>query len=521
MTQHHKLFQERSNRRKTMTPEDAYQWLLQHSQETAYYISMGQVLNWDQRTQIPPKGHPHRHNQFAMLAKWIHARATDPQVGEHLTRVEGSQLMQDQGSVAAVNVREWRRDYDRATKIPQELAVALAKATAEGETAWEQTRPQNDWETFKPYLQKVVALKREEAQARGYAGEPYDAHLDRFEPGETAVALVPLLGQLKEALIQILEAIQGSGAKPQGEVLRRHFPLDAQERLARLAAQSLGYDFAGGRLDPTAHPFSTGIGPGDVRITTRYDEHAFGQAFFGTLHETGHALYDQGLPVEHWGTPRGDSVSLGIHESQSRMWENLVGRSLGFWRYFYPRVREAFPVLHDVSLEVFHFAVNEVKPSLIRTEADEVTYNLHILLRFELERALMNDDLQVDDLPGAWAEQLQAYLGLPPPDFRQGVMQDIHWSAGLFGYFPTYTLGNLYAAQFFARAERDLGPLEEKFAAGDFAPLLTWLRDRIHAQGQRLWARPLVREVTEVDLQPRYLVRYLQQKFGALYGFVG
>jgi carboxypeptidase Taq len=504
-----------------MTPEDAYQWLMQHSQETAYYVSMGHVLGWDQRTYIPPNGHAHRHNQFAMLAKWIHARATDPQVGDHLARVEGSSLVSDPNVVAAVNVREWRRDYDRATKIPQELAVALAKATAEGETAWEQARPVNDWETFEPHLTKVVALKREEAQALGYAQEPYDAHLDSFEPGETAAALAPLLAQLREALIKILSAIQGSSRRPQGEVVHRHFPEAAQERLARLAAQAIGYDFAGGRLDRTAHPFSTGIGPGDVRITTRYDEHAFSQAFFGTLHETGHALYDQGLPVEHWGTPRGDSVSLGIHESQSRMWENLVGRSLGFWRYFYPRTQAAFPVLQDVPLEVFHFAINEVKPSLIRTEADEVTYNLHILLRFELERALMNDDLQVEDLPGAWGDKMETYLGLTPPDFSQGVMQDIHWSAGLFGYFPTYTLGNLYAAQFFARAEMELGPLEEIFTAGDFAPLLTWLRERIHSQGQRLWARPLVREVTGDDLDPSHLVRYLQRKFRALYGFSG
>jgi carboxypeptidase Taq len=502
-----------------MTPEDAYQWLVQHSQETAYYASMGHVLGWDQRTYLPPNGHAHRHNQFAILAKWIHARATDPQVGEHLARVEGSLLVSDPVTVAAVNVREWRRDYDRATKIPQDLAVALAKGTAEGETAWEQTRPVNDWGTFRPYLTRVVALKREEAQALGYAQEPYDAHLDSFEPGETAAALAPLLAQLREDLIGILDAIQGSSRRPQGEALHRQFPVDAQERLARLAAQTIGYDFAGGRLDPTAHPFSTGIGPGDVRITTRYDEHAFSQAFFGTLHETGHALYDQGLPVEHWGTPRGDAVSLGIHESQSRMWENLVGRSLGFWRHFYPRTQAAFPVLQDVSLEVFHFAINEVKPSLIRTEADEVTYNLHVLLRFELERALMNGGLQVEDLPGAWGDKMAAYLGLTPPDFSRGVMQDIHWSAGLFGYFPTYTLGNLYAAQFFARAEADLGPLEDKFAEGDFAPLLAWLRDRIHSQGQRLWARPLVREVTGVDLQPRYLVRYLQRKYAALYGF--
>jgi carboxypeptidase Taq len=502
-----------------MTPDEAYQWLLEHSRETTYLKSMGRVLGWDQRTHIPEKGHGHRHNQFAMLAKWIHLRATDPQVGEALARVEASQLVAEPGAVAAVNVREWRRDYDLATKIPQELAVALAKATAEGETAWERTRPNDDWETFKPFLAHIITLKRQEAQALGYAAEPYDAHLDLFEPGETAAGLAPVLKELRGALIRILAAVRQSGRRPRGEVVRRRFPVAAQESFARLAAASIGYDFAGGRLDKTAHPFSVDIGPGDVRITTRFDEHYFSQAFFGTLHETGHALYDQGLPAEHWGTPRGDAVSLGIHESQSRLWENLVGRSLGFWRFFYPRAQEVFPVLQDIPLKVFHFAINEVKASMIRTEADEVTYNLHILLRFELERALMNSDLQVEELPGAFNDKMQAYLGLTPPGPGPGVMQDVHWSAGLFGYFPTYTLGNLYAAQFYARAETDLGPLAERFAAGDFAPLRTWLREKIHSQGNRLWARPLVQEVTGEELTPRYLVGYLAQKFGALYDF--
>lgn len=502
-----------------MTPKDAYHWLTEHSLETAYLQSMGRLLGWDQRTHIPAKGHPHRHNQFAMLAKWIHVRGTDPRVGEALARVEASDLIADPMAVAAVNVREWRRDYDRAVKIPQDLAVALAKATAEGETVWERTRPASDWETFKPFLAAVVALKREEARALGYAAEPYDALLDDFEPGETAAALAPLLGELRLSLLRVLAGVQGSGRRPRGEVVRRLFPVDAQDRLARLAAQAVGYDFAAGRLDPTAHPFMEGIGPGDARITTRFDEHYFCQAFFGVLHETGHALYEQGLPESHWGAPRGDTVSLGIHESQSRLWENLVGRSLGFWRFFYAKAQETFAVLQDVPMEVFHFAVNEVKPSLIRTEADEVTYNLHILLRFELERALMNGGLEVPDLPGAFNDKMSAYLGLTPPGPGQGVMQDVHWSAGLFGYFPTYTLGNLYAAQFYARAEAELGSLEEGFARGDFASLLIWLRDRIHSQGRRLWARPLVREVTGEELTPRHLVRYLQRKFGALYDF--
>jgi carboxypeptidase Taq len=315
----------------------------------------------------------------------------------------------------------------------------------------------------------------------------------------------------------LLSAIQGSSRRPDRAILHRHFPKGDQERFARLAAAKIGYDLEGGRLDPTAHPFSTGIGPGDVRITTRYDENCFSMAFFSVLHETGHALYDQGLPVEHWGSPMGDAVSLGIHESQSRMWENLVGRSPGFWKFFYPQAQQAFPCLDGVNLSAFHLAINEVRPDLIRTEADEVTYNLHILLRFELERALIRGDLQVAELPDAWNEKMRDFLGLTPPNHAQGVMQDVHWSGGHFGYFPTYTLGNIYAAQFFARAERDLGAQAENFSRGDFAPLLEWLRHQIHSQGKRYRPRELVQAVTGEDLNPEYLINYLTKKFGELY----
>lgn len=500
-----------------MTPKDAYEWLRQHSLETAHLDSIGHLLGWDQRTQIPPKGHDHRHAQFAMLAKWLHQRETDPRLAEMLAAVEGSELVRDPLSVEAVNVREWRRDYDRATKIPQDLAVALAQASSEGETVWERTRPDSDWQTFQPYLERLVDLKRQEAEALGYEQEAYDALLDDYEPGETAAVLAPLLAQLRDGLIRLLETIQGSRRRPDRTILHRHFPKSDQEGFARMAAAKIGYDLQAGRLDPTAHPFSTGIGPGDVRITTRYDENCFSMAFFSVLHETGHALYDQGLPVEHWGSPMGDAVSLGIHESQSRMWENLVGRSLGFWKFCYPETQKVFSVLSDVGLEAFHLAINEVKPDLIRTEADEITYNLHILLRFELERALIRGDLRVADLPGAWNEKMQAYLGLTPPNHAQGVMQDVHWSGGHLGYFPTYTLGNIYAAQFFARAEKDLGDLSEGFARGDFAPLLRWLREKIHSQGKRYRPRQLVQAVTGEDLNPEYLIKYLMKKFGELY----
>ncbi len=500
-----------------MNPEQAYQWLGTHSRETALLKSVNRLLAWDHRTYIPPKGHAHRAEQLALMARLIHEREIDPRVGEHLAQVEGTDLAADPEGVEAVNLREWRRTFERATRIPPELAVALAQASAEGETAWEEARPQNDWPAFRPFLERLVDLSREEAEALSYTTEPYDALLDGYEVGETAKGLESLFRHLRGSLVNLLDAIRGSTRSPDGTVLHRHFPQPLQEQFSREAVTKMGYDFSAGRLDPTAHPFSTGVGPGDARITTRYDEHFFSTAFFGTLHEAGHALYNQGLPPEYWGTPRGQSISLGIHESQSRMWENLVGRSRGFWQSFYPRAQELFSDLGDVNLEAFHFAVNQVAPSLIRVEADEVTYNLHIIFRFELERELINGGLEVQDLPEAWNAKIQDYLGLTPPDDRDGVMQDVHWSAGHFGYFPTYTLGNIYAAQFFARAAGELGDLADMFARGEFAPLLTWLRKHIHTQGCRYRPRDLVRQVTGEELDSRFLEEYLSGKFTDLY----
>ena len=501
-----------------MNPEQAYQWLATHSRDTALLTSVNRLLAWDHRTYIPPKGHAHRAEQLALMARLIHEREIDPRVGEHLAQVEGTDLAADPEGVEAVNLREWRRTYERATRIPPELAVALAQAAAEGETAWEKARPKNDWPTFQPFLERLVELSREEAEALGYTTEPYDALLDGYEVGEIATGLEGLFRDLRESLVNLLDAIRGSSRSPDGTVLHRHFPQPLQEQFSREAVTKIGYDFAAGRLDPTAHPFSVGLGPGDARITTRYDEHFFSTAFFGTLHEAGHALYNQGLPPEYWGTPRGHSISLGIHESQSRMWENLVGRSLGFWQGFYPRAQELFSDLGDVNLETFHFAVNQVAPSLIRVEADEVTYNLHIIFRFELERDLINGGLEVRDLPEAWNAKIRDYLGLTPPDDRDGVMQDVHWSAGHFGYFPTYTLGNIYAAQFFAKAAGDVGDLADMFARGEFAPLLNWLREHIHTQGGRYRPRDLVRVVTGEERNSHFLEKYLVSKFSDLYG---
>lgn len=501
-----------------MTACEAYDWLESHSKESAYLGAFGALANWDQAAYIPRKGHPHRAMMQGTLAKLLHQRATDPRIGEMLAVVEGSELVVDPASVEAVNVREWRRSFEQQTKIPERLAVELAQATAEGQAVWEEARPKNDWEGFKPVLKRIFALTREVADALGYEKERYDALLDQYEPGATAAQIEPVFKRLREATVDLLRCLEQAPRRPDTSILHRHFPRAAQEAFAKEVIARLGFDLEAGRLDPVAHPFMMGIGPGDVRLTTRYFEDYFNPAFFGAIHEMGHGLYGQGLLAEHYGTPMGSEVSLGIHESQSRTWENLVGRSLGFWRYFWPLAQQHFEALRDVRLEDFHFAINQVQPSLIRVEADEVTYNLHIMIRFELELALLRGELSLDDAPEAWNQKYREYLGISSPTLADGVMQDVHWSAGLIGYFPTYSLGNLYAAQFFRQAEKELGALEPQFERGEFAPFLDWTRRKIHHQGSRYWPRELLKNVTGEDLNPEYLIRYLHGKFRSLYG---
>ncbi|HEX4613430.1 MAG TPA: carboxypeptidase M32, partial [Urbifossiella sp.] len=373
-----------------------------------------------------------------------------------------------------------------------------------------------------PYLEKVVALKRQEAQAVGYTGHPYNALLDEYEPGATVAEVREVFAGLTRDLVPLITAVGESGKKPDRAVLERDFPTDRQKVFAEAAAAAFGFDFAAGRLDTTAHPFCSGVGPGDCRITTRYNPRFFSEAFFGVLHETGHGLYEQNLPADHFGTPLGGACSLGIHESQSRLWENQVGRGRAFWGHFFPRLQQTFPTaLAGVEFDRFYFAVNEVRPSLIRVEADEATYNLHVALRFELELGLVSGDLAVADLPGAWNERFKALLGLDVPDDARGCLQDIHWSFGGIGYFPTYTLGNLYAAQLMAAARRDLGGADEldaDFRRGEFGRLRTWLGERVYRHGQRFRAGELCRRATGESLSARAFISYLNEKFGPLYG---
>lgn len=503
-----------------MTPEQAYQQLTAEVRNVAMLDSIGAVLGWDQETYLPTRGVDHRSEQQAMLAGMSHERFTSPRVGELLAATATHPQMKETQSDVAANFREIKRLYDRASKLPSSLVEELTRTAVRAQSAWVTAKSKSDFATFEPWLNKLLDLKRQEAKCIGFDSNPYDALLDAYEPGETAAGVQKVFDSFRPRLVELVGKIVDSGKQAPVELLERKFPIPQQDQLSRQAAAAVGFDFNSGRIDVTVHPFCTGIGPGDTRMTTRFDENGFGNAFFSVLHETGHALYEQGLPKDKsFGLPVADAISLGIHESQSRMWENLVGRSRAFWKFFFPKVKEAFgQTVADISPDQWLFAINDVRTSLIRTESDETTYNLHVMLRFEIEQAMLSGQIQAHDIPAAWNERMKKYIGLTPPDDARGCLQDVHWSHGSLGYFPTYALGNLYAAQFFEQAQKDLGDLEGPFSRGEFGSLLGWLREKIHRHGKRFTARQLVRQVTNSDLSADPLMRRLSRNAHEFYG---
>jgi carboxypeptidase Taq len=502
-----------------MTAEQAYQQLIGRIKDCGILASCAEALGWDERTYMPHRGSAHRAEQMALLARLTHEGLSAPQIGELLATIEVSPLVRDADSVPAANVREIRRHHDRAVKLPKELVEEIARTTTRAQQVWQESRQANDFSTFRPWLEKIVRLKRQEAEAVGYRDVPYDALLDLYEPGATTAEVRRIFADLAAELVPLVGAITSSSRQAPRQILERTYPVDRQEAFGRAAAAAIGFDFDAGRLDVTTHPFCSGLGPGDCRITTRYNPQRFNDAFFGILHEAGHGIYEQGLDPEQFGTPAGSAASLGIHESQSRLWENQVGRSRSFWEHFFPRARETFPdALGCVALGDFVFAINDVRPTYIRVEADEATYNLHIILRFELEQALVSGDLAPADVPAAWSERFERSFGLKPPTDALGCLQDIHWSMGGLGYFPTYTLGNLYAAQLMEKARHDLGDLDAEFRGGEFGRLKGWLNEKIHRPGQRYRAADLCRRITGADISHRPLLGYLRAKYAPLYG---
>ncbi len=477
------------------------------------------VLEWDQETYMPPGGVMGRADQFSTLTRLAHETFTSDEVGALLDKLEGRYASEPFDSDLASLLRVTRRDYELARKLPTSLIEEVAHAGATGTSAWRKAREEGDFDEFAPYLEKNVGLNRRIADALGYERRPYDALLDRTEPGMTTDQLEAIFAELKAAIVPLVEAIAKRPEAIDDRMLHADFDPDLQVAYSVQAVKQLGFDFERGRQDISAHPFETSFGRGDVRITTRVSRNFFNMCFFGLVHESGHGMYEQGQFAELDRTPLSGGSTPGVHESQSRMWENMVGRSLPFWRHFFPSLRATFPeALRDVGAEGFYRAVNRSYPSLIRVEADEVTYNLHILLRFELENEMLEGKLKVKDLPEAWRSRVRSYLGLDVPTVAEGAMQDIHWSTVSFGIFPGYTLGNLIAAQLMEKTRKDLPDLDSQIEAGDFSGLLGWLGQNLHRHGRKFTPNELLERATGKPLTAGPWIAYVREKFGVLYG---
>jgi len=498
-----------------MTIDPAYTELVARLKRAHLLGTVNGLLAWDEQVNLPPDSADLRAEQLAVVAELHHAAAADARIGEllgGLERAAAGGLTPDQRVVLKYS----RIDYDRVTKLPAAFVSEKARHCSRAFHAWAECKAKADFATYAPFLEKHLELARQEAAYLGQGAAPYDYLIDRHDPGMTAAVIESLFAELKAGLVPLMRAIIASPVKARPEVFRG-FPVEGQRGFLRAVTERIGFNYRRGRIDVSLHPFCEGSGA-DVRMTTHFKDDNPLESLFSSIHEAGHGMYEQGTVLEHQGTPLGQAVGMAVHESQSRLWENQVARGRPFWRFFEPRYREAFPEqLRAVSPDDLYLAVNAVRPTLIRVEADEVTYNLHIILRFEIEKRLFAGTLAVRDLPAAWNALARELLGLTPPNDREGVLQDVHWSSGAFGYFPSYCLGNMMAAQFWYRAQADLPGLDESFAQGDFSRLLGWLRRNIHEQGRRHDSRELVKVVTGEPLSPQPLLRYLRERYGALY----
>ena len=499
-----------------LTTMSAYDELVSRCKECSLIGSVTGLLHWDMQTMMPPKGGARRGEQLALLSGLAHSRLVDPRVGELIEFLGArvGELDEDQQA----NVREIGRDYQRATRIPQELVEEISRHQSHCHEVWVKARSTGDFDMFAPDLEKMVQLMAREAECLGYPQTPLDALIDLYEPDATTAMFTAFFEEIKAGIIPLLDKVTAAPVKVDRSFLRREFPESAQQKFGEAIVRQVGFDMEGGRIDTTVHPFCAGT-LGDVRLTCRYDEHAPEKALFGIIHEMGHGLYEQGFSERDLGTPLSEALSYGIHESQSRLWENFIGRGLPFWTHFFPRLQKTFPqATAGVSLEQFVLAVNHVERSLVRVEADQLTYDLHIIVRFEIERDLFAGAISVSDLPRAWNRKMESYLGLTPPNNgTDGVLQDVHWSGGMFGYFPSYSLGNVAAAQLWYALRRDVPTMDQQVQSGEFKEVLAWLRDRVHQHGRRYSRDELMQRATGKPLGTADYVRYLTDKFSALY----
>jgi len=477
------------------------------------------LLSWDQQTNMPPNGAEARGQITGTIERLLHLRASSPELGQMLDDLKSEVNNIDPDSDDARLYKVTLREYERRTKVPPELVTELAETIGLAYSSWEHAKAENDFASFKPYLEKIVELRRTYAKLFAPYDHIYDPLLAEFEPGMKTAEVKEIFGKLRPQQVELIRQIT---SKPQvdDKPLNLFFDPQKQWEFGKEVITKFGYDWKSGRLDQVVHPFTVGIGKGDTRITTRILPEYIGSGLFSTMHECGHALYDMGASSTHPRTILANVRSLGLHESQSRLYENLVGRSLPFWQHFYPLLQSMFPSqLGNLSLEAFYKGINKVEPSLIRIEADEATYNLHIMLRLELEIALMEGSLEVVDLPEAWNTRMKEYLGVTPTTDAEGVLQDVHWSHGYFGYFSTYALGNLISAQWWEKIHQDIPDLNDQFRQGEFGTLLSWLREKIQNHGSKFDSQELVQKITGSKIDPAPYMRYLSNKYQDIYGF--
>jgi carboxypeptidase Taq len=482
--------------------------------------SAASVLHWDQETYMPEGSGAFRAEVLAYLSLMQHQMATGQKLKEELAR----HIDYKTGELVNITLSDEEKrlvqlvskDLKKQVVLPDDFVEEMSKHTSATQQAWIKARKAKDFSLYAPYLEKMIKLKKQEAEFLGYEDKPYDALLDGFEPGMTTESVAKLFGGLKERLVKLVKEIN-SADQIDDAVLQQSFDTDEQWKFGMKIAEAIGLNMKHARQDVSAHPFTIGFHPEDVRITTRHNAKMLLSGLFSTIHEAGHAIYEQGLLKEHYGTPLGEAASFGIHESQSRLWENSIGRSKEFWHYALPILKEHYPQLSNVKLDDWYRMINIVKPSLIRVEADEVYYSLHIMLRFDMENLIINGDVDVNDIPKLWNEKMQEYFGITPQDDSEGVMQDVHWSFGGFGYFPSYAMGNLYGAQIMEQAEKDIPDLWEKVKKGEFLVLKEWLNKKVHQHGRYYDPEDLIKVITGESLSPDPFMNYLEAKYSEIY----
>lgn len=497
---------------------EKYDALLQRVKEIQDLDGALALMNWDMEVMMPEQGSKARARQLATLSRIVHELRTSDETGRLLEAAEQEMAGAPYDSDEAAMLRVARHDYEQNTKLPADFVSEFTKVTAEAHDIWAKARADSNFRHFEPSLSKIVEMVMKTAEYFGYQDHPYDALINQYERGMTAAEVKRIFDAHKPALIDLIAQVGKVQDRVSNAVVHQHFDVEKQRQFALSVVSKFGFDFTRGRQDVSVHPFCTGFSRNDIRMTTRFHDDFLNPALFGLMHESGHGMYEQGSPEAYDGTPLAGGTSLGVHESQSRLWENIVGRSRQFWKWAYPQLQATFPQLNGTDLETFYRAINTVERQFIRVEADEATYNLHIMLRFELECDLVAGKVNVRDLPEEWNDRFEAYLGITPPSDKLGLLQDVHWSFGGIGYFPTYALGNLLSVQYYDAALKAHPSIPDEIGEGKFDTLFNWLNENIYTYGRKYTSQELTQRITGGPIDPAPYVAYLQQKYSDVYG---